>query len=138
MNALRLLAAPAAALALTLGAAPAAPAAPATTTTTTATVLVVNDTIGPVQAHQGDTVQVELTAWRDYTVTWYWYAVGTTAPAVLTQTAGSADADGDAHGTFTAAAAGTSSITAIGRCVPDRGAVCPPWVINWNIPVTVS
>ncbi|GAA3024275.1 hypothetical protein GCM10010519_60900 [Streptomyces lactacystinicus] len=145
MNALRLLAVRAAALALTLSAATAAPAAPAASGAAAApdpapgTVTISRaDGGSTVQAHVGDTVQVELLALRDYTVTWYWYALGTPTPALLSQTAGSAEANGDSHGTFSVTAAGTAAITAIGRCVPDRGAVCPPWVINWKVTVQVS
>ncbi|MFD0410088.1 hypothetical protein [Kitasatospora sp. NPDC127116] len=140
MNALRLLAVPAAVLALTLSAATAAPAAPAAAPNPAPATVTISRADGgsTVQAHVGDTVQVELLALRDYTVTWYWYALGTPTPALLSQTAGSAEPNGDSHGTFSVTAAGTGAITAIGRCVPDRGAVCPPWVINWKVTVQVS
>ncbi|MEV7601085.1 hypothetical protein AB0O91_27350 [Kitasatospora sp. NPDC089797] len=136
MNALRLLAVPAAALALTLGAVAAAPAAEARTA---ATVSVVGADGGTtVAANVGDTVQVDVAAVRDHTVTWYWYPPSSATPGLLAQTAGSADADGDSHATFTATAAGTGVITAIGRCVPDRGSVCPPWVVTWKVTLAVS
>ncbi|MFF2745719.1 hypothetical protein ACFVVA_09265 [Kitasatospora sp. NPDC058048] len=140
MNALRLLAVPAAALALTLSGATAAPAAPAAAPDPApATVTISGPANGTtVQAHVGDTVQVEILAVRDYTVTWYWYALGTPTPALLSQTAGSAEPNGDSHGTFSVTAAGTAAITAIGRCVPDRGTICPPWAINWKVTLAVS
>ncbi|MFF2542305.1 hypothetical protein ACFVUY_07045 [Kitasatospora sp. NPDC058063] len=145
MNALRLLAVPAAALALTLSAATVAPAAPAASVPAAApdpapaTVTISGaDGGSTVQAHVGDTVQVEILVARDYPVTWYWYALGTSTPALLSQTAGSAEANGDSRGTFSVTAAGTGAITAIGRCVPDRGSICPPWVINWKVTVQIS
>ncbi|MEV0188085.1 hypothetical protein AB0I39_06055 [Kitasatospora purpeofusca] len=137
MRTMRLFTLPAVALALALSAAPAATAS--TTTTTTTTVHIVNADGGTtVHAGVGDTVQVDLTALRDYTVTWYWYAPAAATAAVLTQTAGSADPNGNSHATFTASTAGTSDINAIGRCVPDPRTVCPPFVARWKVTVVVS
>ncbi|WP_328954269.1 hypothetical protein [Kitasatospora purpeofusca] len=140
MKTLRLFTLPAAALALALSAAPAATApTTASTTTTTSTVHIVSADGGTtVHAGVGDTVQVDLTALRDYTVTWYWYAPAAVSAAVLTQTAGSADPNGNSHATFTASTAGTSDINAIGRCVPDPRTVCPPFVARWKVTVVVS
>ncbi|MFJ8435322.1 hypothetical protein ACIQ9P_28905 [Kitasatospora sp. NPDC094019] len=140
MKIMRLFALPAVALALALSAAPAATAAPAAAaTTTTSTVHIVNADGGTtVHAGVGDTVQVDLTALRDYTVTWYWYAPAAATAAVLSQTAGTADPNGNSHATFTASTAGTSDINAIGRCVPDPRTVCPPFVARWKVTVVVS
>ncbi|MFE6747763.1 hypothetical protein ACFVGM_18055 [Kitasatospora purpeofusca] len=137
MKTVRLFTLPAVALALALSAAPAATAAPASTTSTT---VYVTSAAGGTTVHAGvgDTVQVDLTALRDYTVTWYWYAPAAASAAVLTQTAGSADPNGNSHATFTASTAGTSDINAIGRCVPDPRVVCPPFVARWKVTVVVS
>ncbi|SDT39966.1 hypothetical protein SAMN05216371_2157 [Streptomyces sp. TLI_053] len=140
MKIMRLFALPAVALALALSAAPAATAAPAAAaTTTTSTVHIVNADGGTtVHVGVGDTVQVDLTALRDYTVTWYWYAPAAATAAVLSQTAGTADPNGNSHATFTASTAGTSDINAVGRCVPDPRTVCPPFVARWKVTVVVS
>ncbi len=141
MKIMRLFTLPAVALALALSAAPAATAAPAAaaTTTTTTTVHIVAANGGTtVHAGVGDTVQVDLTAMRDYTVTWYWYAPVATTAAVLARTAGTADPNGDSHATFTASTAGTSDVTAIGRCVPDPRTICPPFTVLWKVTVVVS
>ncbi|MCX4756992.1 hypothetical protein [Kitasatospora purpeofusca] len=140
MKIMRLFTLPAVALALALSAAPAATASTtAATTTTTTTVHIVSEDGGTtVHAGVGDTVQVDLTALRDYTVTWFWYAPAAASAAVLTQTAGTADPNGNSHATFTASTAGTSDINAIGRCVPDPRTVCPPFVARWKVAVVVS
>ncbi|MFB6891638.1 hypothetical protein ACFCX4_20300 [Kitasatospora sp. NPDC056327] len=142
MTALRLLAAPAAALALALGLAPAATAAPAAVPPAAVPLATVHvtDAAGGTTVHAsvGDTVQVDLAALRDHTVTWHWYAPAAATAAVLAQTAAGADPNGDSHATFTASSAGTSDITAVGRCVPDPRTVCPPFVARWKVTVVVS
>ncbi|MFB8206150.1 hypothetical protein [Kitasatospora purpeofusca] len=140
MKIMRLFALPAVALALALSAAPAATASTTAAAPTTTTTVHIVDANGGTTVHAGvgDTVQVDLTAMRDYTVTWYWYAPVAATAAVLTRTAGAADPNGDSHATFTASTAGTSDVTAIGRCVPDPRTICPPFTVLWKVTVVVS
>ncbi|MFJ9950658.1 hypothetical protein [Kitasatospora sp. NPDC091207] len=142
MSTKRLLTVPAVALALAVVVAPVSPAAaaPGPRAVAANAVVVIPGAAngGTVQAHTGDLVQVDLAGFRDYTVTWLWSVPAAGSPSVLSAISGSASPNGDAQATFVAAAVGTSTVTATGRCVADRGAVCPPWIIPWRATVVVS
>lgn len=102
-----------------------------------AVVLTNGDSGRTVDVAPGDVIEVRLTGARGANDTWAWSTPRSSSPTVLPQSVGTTSPDGDAEALFQATGQGTGRITAIRRCVPGPGAICPFLAVLWVVDVDV-
>ncbi|MFF8315378.1 hypothetical protein [Streptomyces lydicus] len=96
------------------------------------------DTGRSVTARLGDDVEVRLTGYREHGLTYTWSTPASSNSTVLRRTAGGTSPSGDASAVFHAEHRGTATITAVRRCRPAPGHLCPLVVVPWKATVEVQ
>ena len=91
-----------------------------------------------VPASSGGDVEIRLTHSRERGFTYTWTAPESGNSAVLGHASDATYPSGDATAVFHAASAGTTTVTAQRRCVPDPGSLCPLIVETWKVTIEVK
>ncbi|MBF9071940.1 hypothetical protein [Streptacidiphilus fuscans] len=112
-------------------------AAPTGAAPVAAVVLTNRDSGRTVDVAPGDVIEVRLTGALGENDTWAWSTPRSSSATVLAQSVGTTSPDGDAEALFQATGPGTGRITAIRRCVPGPGAICPFLAVLWVVDVDV-
>ncbi|MEY9848726.1 hypothetical protein [Streptacidiphilus sp. MAP5-3] len=105
--------------------------------TVAAVVLTNADSGRTVDVTSGDVIEVRLSGARGENDTWAWSTPMSSSADVLAQSVGTTSPSGDAEALFHATGPGTGRITAVRRCVPGPGAICPFMAVLWVVDVDV-
>ncbi|MFE9452190.1 hypothetical protein [Streptomyces sp. NPDC006739] len=86
----------------------------------------------------GDDTEIRLTAYRADGLTYTWSMPAAGDSRVLGRTVGGTAPTGDAYAVLHAERPGTSTVSALRRCRPDPGRLCPMVVVPWKATIEVS